>query len=405
MAEFADSFLDKCARAPQGILGALLDSMPYPVIMRDMGLCVVLANRAAEHFYGRDVLGSRCCDVAPFRDCVCENCPAHEALEANRAVEREVRQPEDDSHLVVGMYPVYGPEDEPCGVVEFVRDVTEDRRREHKVRSLLAELSANNRELTEWRRSFQYELNAAREIQRHLVPEGPMCVGGVCFDFHYGPSGEVGGDLFDVFPLDGRRVGVLISDASGHGVGAGLIAVMVRMVCRSYGMDREDPVGVLEAVNRELVPIIPPGQFATAFYGVCDAEEERLRMALAGHPQPLMLRGDGTEAEWLGEGGLVLGSLEEARFEEVSTEFHQGDRLVLYTDGVLDAAAPDGEHFGSDRLRELALRNRGLRGADFLNAVVEGVQDFAQRRSLSDDMTVVLLELVKDPERQKRWPA
>jgi serine phosphatase RsbU (regulator of sigma subunit) len=405
MAEIADRFRKKCADSPEMMVGALVDSMPYPLIVRDMEYRVVLANEAAGEFYARELLECKCYEASELRGCLCEDCPAREAFQTGRPVERELRHPDTGDYLVIGVYPMYEPDGEACAIIETVRDVTEARRREDKIRSLLTQMTAKNRELTDWRQGFQYELRVAREIQRRLVPAGPLCVGEVCFDFLYRPSGEVGGDLFDVLPLDDGRVGMVISDASGHGVGAALIAVMVRMVCNSYGLDRGNPVAVMEALNDELMRVVPQGQFATAFYGVCQSAAGELRFASAGHPSPLLIRAGSNGAEWLEEGDLPLGSLKEAEFTERTVEFGPADKLLTFTDGVLDIAGEAGQRFGLGRLKEVALANRGASGPDFIRAVIEGVEDFAGGRKATDDMTIALVESVAGGNQRERWPA
>ncbi|MFO8006417.1 MAG: PP2C family protein-serine/threonine phosphatase [Candidatus Brocadiia bacterium] len=270
------------------------------------------------------------------------------------------------------------------------------------IRSLLAQVSRANRELTERQRSLDYELKMAREVQMRLVPSGPMCIGRVCFDFLYRPSGEIGGDMFDVTPLDDGRVAMALADASGHGVGAGLVAVMVRMICRSYGLDRGDPAAMLAAINEELEQIVPPGQFATAFYAVCDWEARELAYAAAGHPMPLLLRSDGDAVERLGEAGLPLGSLKDVGYDGQSIEFAPGDKMLLFTDGLLDAQNVDGERFGYGRLGRLAERHSGRSGPEFLHAVVQGVEEFTEGREASDDMTVALVESLTE-ERVEQW--
>ncbi len=401
MAEIADRFRKRCADAPEFMVGTLVDSIPYPLIIRDLEYQVVLANRAAGEFYAEDLLECKCYEASELEGCLCENCPAEEAFRAETPVQREVRHPETGDYLLIDVYPMFEPDGEACAIIETVRDVTERREREDRIRTLLSEVTAKNQKLTEWRRSFQYQLKVAREIQRRLVPSAPLCISGICFDFLYRPSGEVGGDLFDVIPLEGDSVGMLVSDASGHGVAAGLIAVMIRMICNSSAVDRSRPVTVLEAVNQELLGVIPRGQFATAFYAVCDREAERLRFAAAGHPAPLLLQGE--ETRWLEEGGLPLGSLEEAAIEEHTVPFGPEHKLLLYTDGLLDATNEAGERFGRGRLRELAEEHRAISGPDFLRAVISGMESFTGGASAPDDVTIVLAESVRGDSAPDGW--
>jgi serine phosphatase RsbU (regulator of sigma subunit) len=392
MARIADSFRQYCAYSPELVVGALVDSMPYPLIVRDLDHRVILVNRAARDFYPHDVLGRSCRETSPLERVLCADCPAEKALAEGRPDEREVQHPTTARRYLVGFYPLHDPDGRPCGVIETVRDVTDDRRREQRIASLLAEATARNQELAGWRRRLQLELRVAREIQMRLVPQGPLCLAGVCFDFFYRPSGEVGGDVFDVLPIDDTRVGMVIADASGHGVAAGLVAVMVRMVCQAYGLDASDPALVLRALNEELYSVVPPGQFATAFYAVADSGRNVLRYAAAGHPPPLLLRPHPRADQWLREAGLPLGTVPDADFKEAAAEFPPGDRLLLFTDGVLDAVSDAGERMGVDRLADLAGAHREQTGPDFLHAMVEDVEQFLGAADASDDITIALVE-------------
>lgn len=404
MAKIAERFAERCARTPQRMVGALVDAMPYPVIARDIEYQVVMANRAAEEFYASDILRCKCYEASGLHECLCEECPAEEAFETGRPVEREVRHPETGDHLVIGVYPIFEPDGEPCAIIETVRDVSEARRSEEKIRALLAQVSRANRELTERQRSLDYELRVAREVQMRLVPSGPMCIGRVCFDFLYRPSGQVGGDVFDVVPLKDGRVAMAIADASGHGVGAGLVAVMMRMICRSYGLDQGDPAAVLAAMNEELEQVVPPGQFATAFYAVCDWEGRKVTYAAAGHPMPLLLRSGGDDVERLREAGLPLGSLKRVEYERQTVGFAPADKMLLFTDGVLEAQSAQGERFGYRRLGRLVERQRERSGPEFLHAIVQGVERFIEGREATDDMTIALVESLTE-ERVEQWRA
>jgi len=402
MAEIDDSFRQKCTRSPDVMVSALVDSIPYPLIARDMDYRIVLANSASKNFYGADLLGCRCYEAPGIQDCLCRQCPAEEAVRTGEPVEREVRHPQTGAYLAVSVYPMYDPDGNSCGIIETIRDESESRQAMVKIRSLLADVTSKNRELNDWRRSFQYELRTAREVQMLLVPEHPVCIAGMCFDFLYRPCGEVGGDLYDVLPLGDGRVALLVCDASGHGVGAALVAVMLRMVFRSGLVNAQEPAAVLGTLNEELLPVVPPGQFATAFYAVYDSRSGRLTCANGGHPSPLLMRAQG-EPQWLTDGGLVLGSLEEAQWEEMTVDIQAGDKLFLYTDGVLDAGDRSGERFGAERLVAAARKAEDARGPEFLKAVISGIDEFMAGSRATDDMTIVLAEPVGGRRAEDNW--
>ncbi|NLW50407.1 MAG: SpoIIE family protein phosphatase [Candidatus Brocadiaceae bacterium] len=396
MARISDAFSARCTEAPTALVGALVDSMPYPLIVRDMDRRVVLANREAERSFGGDLLSCRCHEIEVLRRSVCGHCPAQEALDQRRAVDREVSDPETGRILFVTVFPMLESDGTPCGVIETARDVTEERRAAARTRDLLARVTEQNEELSAWRRSFDYELRTAREIQQMLVPGRPFCMGGMCFDFLCRPSGQIGGDLYDICPVGPHGAGLLVCDASGHGVAAALLAVMVKMVFRTSGLVTGSPTRVMRALNRRLVQMSPAQHFATGFYAVYDSETHAMRYAACGHPAPLVVRAGSQDVEELPGGGMVLGGIEEIQVDERSAQVEPGDRFLVYTDGVTDCTNRAGERFGIERLRAAAREGSRLRGPEFLQCVVRHVDEFADGAPPADDLTLVVAEHTHD---------
>ena len=190
------------------------------------------------------------------------------------------------------------------------------------------------------------ELRAAQSMQLDLLP-GPQDIdaivrprGGSLTAF-YRASHMLGGDLWQVFPVDARRFGVFMVDLSGHGVSAAINAFRVNMITAGLSAERGDPAQWLAALNRKLVPILPVEHFATAFYAVIDPGAGRLHYAAAGAPPPLVLR-EGGEWETLTGGGLILGCLADAAYETHAIDLSPGDRLFAYSDALCeDFERPD----------------------------------------------------------------
>ncbi|MFW6457638.1 MAG: SpoIIE family protein phosphatase, partial [Planctomycetota bacterium] len=320
MAHIADTFRAQCSTKPDVMIKGLVDSIPHPFIVRDPDFHVVLANRAAEEYFGDELLGKTCYEAQHMGHSICEECPVVEAGTNLQHVQREEKHPETGDYIQIDTYPMLDEEDNFCGVIETTQVINDRVEAMDKIRDLLHDASIRNQKLKEWRRNFDFELDVARQIQRALVPQESFCRKGICFEFLYQPTGTVGGDLYDIVPLDDDRTGILIADASGHGVGAAFIAVMIKIVFRSYMIDKTSPVGALEAVNKHLLQVMPNGQFATAFYGIYDAEKNEMVFSRAGHPMPLIARGDSGDVDMLDGGGFVLGTLEDIGAEESTVE-------------------------------------------------------------------------------------
>src|SRR5215203_1156407 len=163
----------------------------------------------------------------------------------------------------------------------------------------------------------------------------------------YRPAREVGGDFYDVFDLEEGRVGVVVGDATGKGVPAALVvsatSSMLRAVAQALGSS--SPGEVLGRVNEILFARIPPNMFVTCFYTILEPKSGSLTYANAGHDLPY-LRRRGGEAEELRARGMPLGLMPGMSYEEKEIELEAGEIALFYSDGLVEAHAPDGAMFG-----------------------------------------------------------
>ncbi len=217
------------------------------------------------------------------------------------------------------------------------------------------------------------ELEVARQLQRELLPAGQVALPGLAIEHDYRTANEVGGDVYDFIPLPGGKVALVIGDASGHGIAAGLLMATARAVL-GLAVDLDpDPLRVVELLNRRLCKTGDRRAFMSLFYGVLDPATGRLDYLSAGHPFPL-LRRSGGEVEELGRGGLPLGLRETLALVPGTTAIGPGDLVVLYTDGLPEAVDErTGEAFGFVRLRQEVAASLSPRQAiDRLLAALEG---------------------------------
>jgi serine phosphatase RsbU (regulator of sigma subunit) len=242
-------------------------------------------------------------------------------------------------------------------------------------------------------RNLERELDIARGIQASFLPEHAPRVTGLDLAGVNLPYREVGGDYYDYIPIVDSQLGLAIGDVSGKGIAAALLmaafrASLLAEIRNHYAIRR-----ILQKVNRLLYESTDTGKFVTAFYGVLDAKNRVFTFSNAGHNPPLLLRADG-RAEWLTEGGLALGVLEDAQYEERPVPLGQGDVIVLYTDGVTEAMDAQEEQYGTARLESLARRLASGPAHDLLAAIVADVEQFTGERHLSDDLTLVVAKVV-----------
>lgn len=198
--------------------------------------------------------------------------------------------------------------------------------------------------------------------------------------------------MLDLVPF-GDDLYFLLADVSGKGIAAALLmaafrASLLAEIRNHYAIRR-----IFEKVNRLLYESTDTGKFVTAFYGVLDVKNRVFTFSNAGHNPPLLLRENGT-VEWLTEGGLALGILTEATYEERPVPLSTGDVLVLYTDGVTEASTSTGEQYGVKRLEDLVRRLAQEPAAVIVDAIRNEVEAFTGEMHLNDDLTLVVARLV-----------
>lgn len=241
------------------------------------------------------------------------------------------------------------------------------------------------------RRRMEKELALARRIQTALLPESLPTIAGYQLVARNTPSRGVSGDFYQVMPRNGAREQVLfIADVSGKGIAASLLTASMEALAAAPIEEGHEPATIFERLSNRLCRRTPPEKFATALLVVLEPDSGALRYANAGHNPALVMRADGT-AEWLEATGMPLGLLEEAEYEEGTTLLAAGDTLLLYTDGITEAANADDEEFGADRLARAASRARHAGAEAIADAVEFDLTAFIAGFPVNDDCTVVIL--------------
>ena len=245
------------------------------------------------------------------------------------------------------------------------------------------------RQLEIERQRTEDELALARRIQARLLPSGPPLVEGLELAGTSESAREVGGDYYDYLPLGDGRVALVIADVSGKGAGAALLMSGFRASLLSQDLAGAGLAEVVGRLNQFLHRSVEPGKFVTAFLGVLDGRSGRLVYCNAGHNEPLLVGADGAVTR-LETGGLILGILEHSPYETGETVLEPGGRLVLYTDGVTEAANEADEQWGEERLIELLRGVPRAPCAGVVARIVEEVRRFEGARGASDDVTLIV---------------
>ena len=235
--------------------------------------------------------------------------------------------------------------------------------------------------------SLHQELEVAKRIQLSILPTGFPVSQHFSVAARYVPMTAVAGDFYEFLSTGGPSAGLLVADVSGHGVPAALIASMVKIATTAQRHHAASPERLLAGVNEALCGSTQ-GQFVTAAYVYLDAERGELSYAAAGHPPMLLLR-DGQVCS-IEENGLLLGVFPSAAYRSTKQTLRKGDRLLLYTDGVVEAANGAEEEFGYKRLGELLAMSAGRTVEEMADLILSTVQDWASTQT--DDLTVVVCE-------------
>jgi serine phosphatase RsbU (regulator of sigma subunit) len=239
------------------------------------------------------------------------------------------------------------------------------------------------------------EMEAARRIQASILPQRLPDVAGIEIAVRYQPMTAVAGDFYDFVLVDSKRLGILVSDTFGHGVPAALIASMVKVALAAQRPHATDPAKVLSGLNQILCGQAH-GQFVTAGYLFIDTESRTAVYGGAGHPPLLLWQHATKQVLSFEENGLVLGFRPDVSYSGVRIPLQPGDRLVLYTDGVIEAMNAAEEFFGAERLQALLRAHTGSSAEQFAVAALQELATWSGRspaRSPDDDITFLAIDV------------
>ena len=297
---------------------------------------------------------------------------------------------------------------EIIGTFGISRDITARKVAEQALAERTAQLQQKNQQIEE-------ELNMARELQLAMLPQkgfflqptGAEQSSAVEFFSYFFPSGAVSGDFFDIIKLSDTAVGVFVCDAMGHDVRAALVTAMVRSLVKDLSHAAVDPGHLLAQLNSALAAVFRQTgatMFATAFFLVADLSAGELRYASAGHPNALHLQGDGGEVEPLigksNPKGPALGLFDESLFPTNRRALDAGHFIMLFTDGLVEAANNDQECYSEARLAKAVHRCRHLSANEMMKSIIDEVRAFGGSGEFGDDVCLVGLKvnrLLKSP--------
>jgi len=239
------------------------------------------------------------------------------------------------------------------------------------------------------KKRMERDLDVAKGIQKNLMPRCIPEVKGLDLFGESRSCFEVAGDYFDLLPVDGDRLLLVIADVSGKGAGAALIMANLQASLR-LAVKLEHPLpDIVHEINNLIVQNTAPNQFITFFLARWDSASRTLRYINAGHNPPALIRAGG-DVERLSPTGMILGILPDNAYREEEAVLHPGDLIALFTDGYSEAMNAAGEEFGEDRLVAVVRDHREQKPADIARALLNAVESFTRGEAPDDDLTLIL---------------
>ncbi|GAA5482629.1 SpoIIE family protein phosphatase [Haloferula sargassicola] len=389
------------------LLRELIDHVPVQIYFKDVDSRFVLVNGKMAEWNGlgdpSEVVGKHDRDF--FAAEHWEDAEADEkAIMQNGEpitgkLEHELREDGTETWVLTSKFPWYGKKGNLRGTFGVSSDVT-------KLVLVERQTAALARELAERNQAYEEEVHLAREIQQAFArPDVPDISGGglsLNFASRYLPISGLAGDFFEIVPLGPDRVGLLVCDVMGHGVRSALVVSMLRGLMEKERRNAADPSKFLTGLNRGLSAIFERAgitMFATAYYAVIDLGAGELRCACAGHPCAILVGDKGITniSREKKERGPGLGLMADARFPSVTETIRKGQRLLLFTDGIIEAEDETGQAFMEHRLAEAAMETRDVSLEESLNHIVHTVLSHAEENRFDDDVCLLAAEFVPAP--------
>ncbi len=245
------------------------------------------------------------------------------------------------------------------------------------------------------RQLLEKELEIAKKIQESFLPQNPPTLPGIAVSVFFQPAKFVAGDLYDVFKLNDRQLGVFIGDVSGKGVSASLVMAQAISLFRSLSRQKLDCATVLSQLNSELAGKLG-GRFITALYLIIDLDSRQVLAASAGHgPLLILRRNENKLIDVPLKGNVPLGLLTEVQYTTINFELVPGDKMIIYSDGLPEARDPAETEFSQARVEGLLRGQLTANAQATLDALKNAVLSFSPIEKQYDDLTIVVAEILK----------
>jgi len=246
------------------------------------------------------------------------------------------------------------------------------------------------------RLSLKNDLEIAREIQQAMLPSGLYSAPGVETVGSSRPANTVGGDFYDILPLQDGRIVIAVGDVAGKGSPAALLMALLLAMMRTLVDEALEPAALVTRLNVQVSRHAPGTRFITLFYAVYQPATGNLRYVNAGHMPPLLLRSD-NRCDRLSDGGMALGMFDHSTYTEGQQQINPGDLVAIYSDGITEAEDHSGRPFDEAGLENALRAHRNQSISAIGSAVVKAVEQYTGETKFADDLTILLLRSTVAP--------
>jgi len=241
--------------------------------------------------------------------------------------------------------------------------------------------------------ALSHEMNIAKKIQRNILPSEPPRLSGISVDIVYLPVTTIGGDFYHFFEIDNKHTGIFIADVTGHGIPASMIASTVNIAFTLQYNHAAHPDIVLRNINDLLIGKTG-NQPITALYCYLDIDHMIVRLSRAGHPYPLYFNSKMGTVEEIKTQGNVMGIWPSSDFHTAQFTIYNGDKIILYTDGLIEIRNKHNHQYNLDKLKKSIIENKHLKGSEFTNTIINEVLQWAgSKENITDDITVITIDV------------
>lgn len=281
--------------------------------------------------------------------------------------------------------PIKNKEGVITGTVGITRDITARVKAEKELEDVKVRLEQTMAGINE-------ELEMARQIQLSLLPAGFPEMTGVKASSAYLPCSTIGGDFYEVIKIDERRLGVLMFDVVGHGVPAALVAAVAKMIFIENIAKGLSPSRLLSFANEKLFAHFQGKRHVAVFYGIIETDSGRFVFAKGGHPPAIVVRSAEKRTETLSTEGIFIGLFPDSTFEEKEITLAKNDRLVMFTDGIIETFNAKGQCWGIKKLETALLEIIDYPVDVMVSALINMQKKFRENTPPTDDVTLLVLQ-------------